>query len=63
MTAEYLQKIGFNDIPKNSIEIKISLKESRDFKTRLWVMKQITYGYFWVMGWISKGVITGVLEI
>jgi hypothetical protein len=63
MTLEYTQTLGFEIMPKESLKIKISLKESRDFKIRMWMMKQVTRCYFLIMGVLSKGRTAGVMEV
>jgi hypothetical protein len=60
---EYQTDIGFEHVPPDSIEIKISFKESRDFRIRMWLMKQVTRVYFWILARLSKGATVGVMEL
>lgn len=57
------QVINFDDMPKGSIELKITLRESRDFRVRMWMMRKLTRMYFRAMSLLSRGVTAGVLEV
>jgi hypothetical protein len=59
----YEGEIGFENMPKGCIEIKISIKESRDYRIRMWLMRHVTAIYFRVMAGLSKGATVGVLEV
>ena len=54
--------IGFEDLPNGSVEYKITVSMSADFKIRLWLIRKITVAYMAIVKILSKGVIKGSQE-
>ena len=59
----YEGEVSFDNIPKHSVGITITLKETKGFKVRFWLMRVIAVIYFRIMAFLSSGVVDGVCEV
>jgi hypothetical protein len=55
-------KVGFENLPKGSTKMTIRVVMRKNFRVRMWLIKQITRAYFRMMAIISKGVVDGELQ-
>jgi hypothetical protein len=51
--------MGFENLEKGSIILEVQVITHKNFRIRMWLMRQMTKAYFSAMSVLSKGVVEG----